>query len=151
MQIARRPNDGSVDDRLGRIMYDAIHHGSLVYTPAERHAWLPRPNAGPAWAARLAAQRVWVGYLDGTAQGFITLDGSYVDLAFVAARAQGQGLFRALYGALEAATAEPHLWTHASLTAQPAFLAMGFRVICEEKIARGSETLRRAKMERVLE
>lgn len=150
MQIAPRPDDGSCDDLLGRIMFDAIHHGSPLYTPAERRAWLPRPNAGSAWTARLAAQRVWVGCLDGTVQGFITLDDGYVDLAFVAAPAQGRGLFTALYRVLEGASDAQRLWTHASLTAQPAFLAMGFRVICHETVARGGQTLRRAKMEKVL-
>ena len=151
MQVRARRDQGAEDDALGRIMYDAIHHGPSQYSAAERQAWLPAPNAGDGWRARLSAQQVWVAH-DGTGPvGFMTLDGDYIDLAFVAAGWQGKGVFKALFARVEAA-AQGHrrLWTHASLMAQPAFLAVGFHVIRQENVTRNGEVLRRAEMEKML-
>ncbi|OAN78686.1 hypothetical protein A8B82_09195 [Sulfitobacter sp. EhC04] len=151
MQVRARPDEGEVDDALGRIMYDAIHHGPSQYSLAERQAWLPTPNAGEGWRARLSAQKVWVAYDKTGPVGFMTLDGDYIDLAFVAAASQGRGVFRALFAQVEAAArGQRRLWTHASLMAQPAFLAVGFRVIRHENVAQGGEVLRRAEMEKML-
>ena len=101
MQVGERVADGHEDDALGLIMYDAIHRGQSHYSAAERRAWLPAPNAGANWAARLAVQQVCVARQAGAPMGFMTLDGDYIDLAFVAAHAQGRGVFRALYGWIE--------------------------------------------------
>ncbi len=136
-------------DALGQVMFDAVQ-GAVAYTPAQRRAWLPEPPQGAGWAAALDLQRVWVAE-DEVPIGFVTLaDGGYIDLAFVATAAQGQGVFGELMDALEAAAGEPRLWTHASLPAQPAFAARGFRVIRHETVARGAETLARAEMEKRL-
>ena len=151
MQIGERHMNGSDDDALGRIMFDAIHEGPSGYSAAERRAWLPRPSAGADWTARLARQRVLVARQGGRFVGFMSLEGDYIDLAFVAAAAQGQGVFRALYEALERiAAGQPRLRTHASLMAEPAFRAVGFRVIRHEKVARADQVLRRAEMEKTL-
>ena len=151
MQVRERVADGHEDDALGLIMYDAIHRAQSHYSAAERRAWLPAPNAGENWTARLAAQQVCVARQAGAPMGFMTLDGDYIDLAFVAAHAQGRGVFRALYGWIETvAHGQRRLWTHASLMAQPAFLAVGFRVIRHETVAQKGENLRRAEMEKTL-
>ncbi|MEL6619547.1 MAG: GNAT family N-acetyltransferase [Pseudomonadota bacterium] len=136
-------------DALGRVMWDAIHRGAGTYTPAQRVAWCPAPPAGAAWAARLMEQRVWVADRGGPV-GFVTLaPGGYVDLAFVIAAVQGQGVFARLLDAVEAAADTPRLWTHASLSARPAFAARGFHVIRHETVARGAEMLDRAEMEKM--
>lgn len=141
-------------DALGRIMYDAIQNGRGSYDAAQRNAWLNAPNAGTAWAARLSAQQVWVAEASGRPVGFITLwSGGHVDLAFVAASAQGSGVFSALYHALEAAAVAQRvvrLWTHASVMAQPVFEAKGFHVIRHETVERCGATLARAEMEKTL-
>ncbi|APE42168.1 hypothetical protein BOO69_01150 [Sulfitobacter alexandrii] len=152
MQVRPRRQDGRDDAALGQLMFDAIRRGTSRYTEAQRAAWLPAPNTGPDWTARLAAQRVWVAVANGVPAGFITLAGEdYIDLAFVAPRSQGKGVFRALYAPLEAAArGQPRLRTHASLMAQPAFLALGFHVIRHESVCRAGEVLRRAEMEKLL-
>lgn len=135
-------------DALGRVMYDAIRQGRSPYTPAQRRAWLPAPNAGPGWAARLAAQRVAVA--EGLT-GFMTLDDfGQIDLAFILPGARGKGLFRALLGALEFVATTPRLTTHASLAAIGPFAAMGFSELRRESVVRAGETLGRALMEKQL-
>ncbi|MEQ6249239.1 GNAT family N-acetyltransferase [Sulfitobacter sp. HNIBRBA3233] len=150
MRIYWRPGDAAHDDALGQVMYDAIHIGNPHYTRAERTAWLPAPNAGPAWSARLEGQRVLVADMDDRIAGFISLERDLIDLAFVAPRVQGQGVFSALYAKLEDFAEGTRLRTFASLAAQPAFEAQGFHVIRHETVARGTQRLRRAEMEKVL-
>ena len=141
-------------DALGLVMYDAIRSGPSRYTQAQRTAWQEQAPAGASWAARLAAQQVWVAQGQGDVLGFLTLDETgYIDLAFVRAAAQGTGVFSALYAALEAAAVDDgltRLWTHASLMAQPAFEARGFRAIAHETVDRNGEVLARAEMEKTL-
>lgn len=148
---------GAVEDAdtLGEVMWDAIHNGHSAYTPAQRLAWLEKPNAGPEWVKRLARHRIWVASEGEATLGFITLSGTgYIDLAYVHSAAQGRGLFSALYTALEYSALlqrHPRLWTHASLMAQPAFARLGFHVIQAETVTRGDQTLERAEMEKVLQ
>ena len=139
---------------LGALMWDAIHNGRSVYTPAQRKAWLPTPPAGQAWADRLGDQRIWVARDGANPVGFVTLAaGDYVDFAYVRSDAQGRGVFGAMMATLESAACENgarRLWTHASLMAQPAFARAGFHVIRHETVARSGETLSRAEMEKPL-
>lgn len=141
-------------DALGRVMWDAIHRGPTAYTAAQRTAWLAHPPQGGVWAAKLAAQQVWVAQGAKGLVGFITLaDPGYVDLAYVAPQAQGTGVFSALLTALEHTARKegtPRLWTHASLMAQPAFAARGFHVIAHETVTRSGQQLARAQMEKML-
>jgi GNAT superfamily N-acetyltransferase len=152
-EIGHRAADGREDDALAAVMFDSIHHGRSLYTPDQRHAWLPAPYGGAPWSARLSGQAVFVAREKGRITGFMTLDGGYIDLAFIAADRQGRGLFRALYREVELLardTGVERLTTHASLMAQPAFVAVGFRAIRHENVARGGQTLSRAEMEKRL-
>lgn len=149
--VGTRAEDGSEDQAIGQLMYDAIHKGRSLYTPAERDAWLARPNTGQEWGKRLAAQFVAVLRDDGNVIGAMTLKADYIDLTYVAPDRQGRGHFRTLFDAVaEEAGRQGHrrLWTHASLMAQPAFLAMGFHVIRHERIAQKGQMLARAEMEK---
>ena len=142
-------------DALGKVMFDAIHKGGSKYTEAQRAAWQSTPNSGTKWVNRLAEQDVWMAEEAGIALAFLTLrNDGYVDMAFVRGDAQGRGLFWRLYQLLEKSAQDAghrRLWTHASLMAQPAFLAVGFRVIRHESVARHGETLDRAEMEKALQ
>ncbi len=147
----RRANPGDFD-ALGEVLHAAVQEGAGQYTPAQRAAWSPAPRAGEAWAAHLGAQAVWLAETDGRPVGFLTLtpDG-YVDLAFILAEAQGRGLFRRIYAALEAEAVQrglTRLWTHASLHAKSPFETMGFTVIAPETVAVGAETFHRFHMEK---
>ena len=151
--ITRRAGDGSDDAGLGQLMFDAIHNGPSLYTKAERAAWLRAPNHGPDWSRRVAMLDVVVARQDQQMVGMLCQKEDYIDLAFIAPHMQGKGVFRALYEVLERdakAKGLARLWTHASLMAQPAFLALGFCVIRHETIAQKGEFLRRAEMEKRL-
>lgn len=151
--IVQRAADGSDDPALGQLMFDAIHNGPSLYSKAERAAWLSTPNSGPDWSRRLAQLDVFVARHDQRIVGMLCRKEEYIDLAFVAPQMQGKGVLRALFSVLQdhaKAQGAARLWTHASLMAQPAFLAMGFCVIRHETIAQRGENLRRAEMEKRL-
>lgn len=141
-------------DDLGVLMFDAIHGGASPYSPAQRRAWLPAPNTGLAWQARLAAQDVAMFQIGPVPVGFVTLrpDG-YVDLAFVRAEARGKAVFRALLATIEQRARErliSLLFTHASLMAEPAFAASGFTATAHETVTRDGQSLARTRMEKPL-
>ena len=138
---------------LGWVMWRAIHEGHSAYTRAQRDAWCGTPPQGEGWQARLAKQEVRVAEADGAPVGFMTREGAYIDFAYVLPDWQGRGVFSALYARIEddgRAAGLCRLWVHASLMAQPAFAARGFRVVRHETVARDGETLDRAEMEKIL-
>lgn len=141
-------------DALGDVFHAAVRDGAGQYTEAQRAAWSPAPRAGKAWAAHLAAQTVWLAETGDGPLGFITLTpAGYVDLAYILAEAQGQGLFRRLYGVLERqakALGIARLWTDASLHAKGPFEAVGFAATSAETVERGGEQLARFRMEKTL-
>ena len=132
-------------------MFDAVRNGPSRYTEAQRAAWVPVPRTGPAWAQRLSAQDIILAEADDEVLGFMSLapDG-YIDFAYIRPRAQGSGLFRLMYEQLRQralARGEHRLWVHASLTAQPAFRALGFRVVRDETVFIGDQAFDRSEME----
>ncbi len=147
---------GAEDDQtLGEIMFDAVRSGPSRYTEAQRRAWVGAPRAGADWSARLSGQYVVMEEVDGRALGFMSLrpDG-YVDFAYIRPEAQGTGLFRRLFAELLAEARRlglTRLFVYASLTAQPAFSAVGFAIIRKEEVPLGGEVLARFEMERLLE
>ncbi len=136
-------------DPLGVVMFRAIHEGDSPYTKAQRTAWLPKPNSGADWAARLLDQHVLLAQAD-EITGFmsVTQEG-YVDLAYILPEVRGQGLFAQLLEQVEAEArgqGAKQLTTHASLMAQPAFQRCGFVIDYQETVARNGQTLARARM-----
>ncbi|HEX8308145.1 MAG TPA: GNAT family N-acetyltransferase [Allosphingosinicella sp.] len=142
------PADG---DLLADIMFDSVRNGDSPYSEPQRAAWVPERPSGEAWAERLAGQDVVVAELDGAAAGFATLaEGGYVDLAFVRPEARRRGLFRILLSHLverAQAKGEARLWTHSSLTAEPAFAKLGFTIRKRERVRVGDQELERFEME----
>jgi putative acetyltransferase len=141
-------------DALGEVLHAAICEGAGQYTEAQRAAWSPAPRAGEAWAGYLGAQSVWLAETGGRPLGFLTLtDEGYVDLAYILAEAQGRGLFRQLYDALEREARRVgmgRLWTDASLHAKGPFEAVGFAAAYAETVERSGEQLKRFRMEKTL-
>jgi putative acetyltransferase len=147
---------GTRDDYqlIADVMYEAVRYGRSAYNEAQRAAWLPEPPNGEAWGSRLDAQTVFVAEQGDTIVGFMTLaEGGYIDLAFVRPAAQGTGVFRRLLKKVENLAldhGERRLWVHASVTAKPAFEAVGFGVIREETVTVRGQSLDRYEMEFVL-
>jgi putative acetyltransferase len=139
---------------LAELMFDAVRSGRSGYDERQRQAWMPAVRSGLDWEQRLAAQDIVVAEAGGELVGFMSLANSgYVDFAYVRPAAQGSGLFRKMYERIEHHARERGdalLWVHASLMAQPAFVAVGFTVRREEIVEIGGETLRRFEMEKRL-
>ncbi|EDL47956.1 hypothetical protein [Erythrobacter sp. SD-21] len=89
---------------LADIMFDAVRHGPSKYDEAQREAWVPERRSGASWDKRLARQDIAMAHRnDGATLGFMSLDASgYIDFAYIRPEAQGRGLFRILYDAIEA-------------------------------------------------
>jgi putative acetyltransferase len=139
------------DGLLADIMFDAVRNGSSRYTERQREAWVPARRSGPEWTARLQGQEIIVAEQGGRAVGFVSLAaGGYVDFAYIRPEARHSGLFRQLLARIverAAAKGETRLWTHASLTAEPAFERLGFTVRRREQVVIGEESLDRCEME----
>lgn len=134
------------------VIYDAVRNGPSLYSEAQRQLWVPERRSGPEWVERLDSQAVILAEDETGVVGLMSLaDGGYIDFAYIRPRAQGSGIFRTLFGEIEArasASGQTRLWLHASLMAQPAFAAAGFRTLENEFVAIGTEQLERFVMER---
>ena len=141
-------------DALADVMFAAVREGESPYTEAQRQAWVPEPRRGSAWRTRLISQDIIVAATDGRLLGFMSLaEGGYIDFAYIRAEARHAGLFRELFKRiLDRARAKGVrlLWVHASLTAEPAFSALGFVARQREQVTVGGEVLDRFEMEMIL-
>lgn len=138
---------------LGEIMFEAVRDGTPQYTAQQRLAWVPQPRSGHAWCQRLESQTVFVAETKAMLLGFMSLADDYVDLAFIRPAARGAGMFRSLFCEVEEVAQQSNierLWTHASLTAQPAFNAVGFRVNAKQSVMIADVSLDRFEMEKLL-
>ena len=149
----RWATDADFDD-LADVMFAAVRKGQSPYTEAQRQAWVPEPRRGSEWRTRLLSQEIIVAEADGRLLGFMSLaDGGYIDFAYIRAEARHAGLFRELFKRiLDRARAKGVrlLWVHASLTAEPAFSAVGFVARRREQVTIGGEVLDRFEMELTL-
>ncbi len=139
---------------LADVIFDAVRLGPSKYTEAQRVAWIPERRSGPEWEARLSAKHIAIGCDASRIVGLMSIEaGGYIDFAFIRPEAQGTGLFRALFDMVEAharAAREPRLWVHASLMAEPAFVAVGFAVTERQVVQIGGQDFKRALMEKTL-
>lgn len=139
-------------DELGEVMFDAVRHGESPYSDDQRQAWMSAPHNDKAWHDRLGLQQIIVAAQFGNIIGFMGLaEHGYIDFSYIRPEAQKSGLFRKLFAQIEQrAMREQHnrLWVHASLQAQPAFTAMGFRIIKSENVSLGGQMFERYEMEK---
>ena len=145
---------GNADDygSLAETMFDAIRNGPSKYSEHQRQAWAPSPKSGQDWTKRLTGQNIIVAENEQQLVGFISfIKEGYIDLAFIRPSAQGVGLFSRLYKAIEEHALEHNLCkirTHASLNAQSAFTAKGFKIVKKETVQLGTVPLDRFEMEK---
>jgi putative acetyltransferase len=139
-------------DELADVMFDAVRNGPSDYSEAQREKWVPHRRSGNDWQARLDRQVVAVARDGSGVAGFMSLDaGGYIDFAYIRPRAQRSGLFRLLFDRIERHSldrGDERLWVHASLRAQPAFRAVGFRVVEHQTVDIGGLSFERAEMEK---
>jgi putative acetyltransferase len=139
---------------IADVMFDAVRNGRSAYSEKQRRAWVPELRVGTDWIERLNSQSIFVAENSTRVVGFMSLAASgYIDFAYVRPAAQGSGVFRHLYEAIEnlaIQAGDRRLWVHASLNAQPAFTAMGFDITQKETVEVGGESLERFEMEKHL-
>ncbi|WP_168916550.1 GNAT family N-acetyltransferase [Microcella flavibacter] len=116
------------------------------YSEQQTRLWASRAER-PGWHERRAAVETWVAELDGRVVGFIDRDEhGYIDMLFVHPEAGGRGVARALVerviASAEAAGLE-WMTVHASLTARPVLLRLGFEPdpAAHDDAADGSRTV----------
>ena len=118
---------------------------SRDYSPAQIEAWAPVAVNREQWATRLGSRPTYVAEAGGQIAGFSDLEpDGHIDMLFVHADHQGQGVARAL---LDHITARAHeqgiarLFTEASITARPVFERSGFELIEAQEVGAVSLTL----------
>jgi len=124
------------------------------YTPPQQEAWASFADDLEEFAARLGKHLTLVATLEGSAIGFITLDGpTDIGLFYVHPAAAGQGVGRMLYDAIEklsAARGVPHLSVDASDTAREFFAHRGFSPEQRNSVSVGNEWLSNTTMKKKL-
>lgn len=134
-----------------QVFFDAIHVGTAdVYSEKERIAWAGNEPDTDGWRGRFDNVDGLVAETDGKMLGFMTLDqAGYIDLAFVAPDAMGQGIGRQLYEAIERraiAARTRRLTTEASMKAKPFFERMGWQVEREQIVVKRNTPLTNFRM-----
>lgn len=135
-----------------QVFFDSVHQVTRdFYDDAQQQAWAPRVPALKPWLDRIKPQTAFVAERDGAVIGFMTLrDDGYLDLAYVAPDAVGQGVAQALYDAIlaEAATAGvKKLTADASHLARRFFERQGWHVVKEQSVERNGVALTNFRME----
>lgn len=142
------PADAAVTARL---FHEAVRIGAAgAYTEEQLAAWSPEPPDVAAWCTRLAAMTTFVAWDGARAVGFMSLNGTQIDLAFVPPDQKGKGIADALYTAIiEAARATGcrNLATDASIPARRFFEKQGWRVVREQRPVRNGVALTNYRME----
>ena len=151
MAVKYRWADSADYDVLGEVIFDAVRNGPSLYDEAQRRAWIEEPRSGPEWHKHLVEQSIAIAENEATIVGLMSLkqDG-YLDFAFIRPAFQGTGIFRILYAMIfKLALSQGHskILVHASLTAQPAFSAMGFEVVKKETVDVDGQCLDRFEMQ----
>lgn len=141
---------------LAALYHRAVHEGTGAhYDAAQRAAWSPAPPTGEDWRRRLVEADTILAERAGRLLGFMTLDlgTGWLDFAYVAPEAMGQGVGETLYAVLEGrarAAGLARLETEASLLAERFFARRGWRVVRRQEVERHGVGLPNAVMEKSL-
>jgi putative acetyltransferase len=120
---------------LAMLYHRAVHEGAgRHYSAAQCAAWSPAPPMDEGWRHRLIAAQTIVAAQGDQLFGFMTLDPAtgWLDFAYVAPEAMGQGVADTLYAITEGrarATGLRDLETEASLLGERFFRRHGWRVL----------------------
>jgi putative acetyltransferase len=142
---------------LAAIYHDTIHRVNCRdYTAAQCHAWAPPESREPdGWIRKQAGRLTLVAEAAGQIVGFGELEpGGHLDCFYVHHAWQRCGVGRQLLAGLEAEArcqGVDRIFLEASITAQPFFLAQGYRVVRHQRVERRGDWLANAVMEKRLE
>lgn len=138
-------------DAIARLFHETVRAiNRRDYTPAQIAAWAAPEVDADTFRTRLAGTRTVIADDAGQVVGFanLTSDG-LIDFLFVHAERQGEGIASRLLASLEEFSATVNvdeLWTNASITARPFFLAKGFTEVSAQTIECRGETFRNYRM-----
>lgn len=137
---------------LAELYHRAVHEGTgRHYDARQRQAWSPAPPTDEGWRRRLVEAQTIVAEREGRLLGFMTLDteSGWIDFAYVAPEAMGQGVAETLYAVLEGrarAAGLMRLETEASLLAERFFARRGWQVVARQEVERAGVRLPNAVM-----
>jgi putative acetyltransferase len=143
-----RPDDL---DAIARLFHETVRAiNRRDYTSAQIAAWAAPEVDAETFRTRLAGTRTVIADDAGQVVGFanLTADG-LIDFLFVHAERQGEGIASRLLASLEDVATEievSELWTNASITARPFFLAKGFTEVTSQMVECRGETFRNYRM-----
>lgn len=112
-----------------QLFYDTVHTVNCRdYTKEQLDVWAPKERDSIQWNASFLEHYSLIVEEEGQVIGFGDIDASgYLDRFYIHASFQGKGAGRLLLEALEAYVAEDQdIVTHASITAKPFFIRMGY-------------------------
>lgn len=141
---------------LADLFHRAVHEGTARhYDALQRAAWSPAPPMDEAWRRRLIEAQTVVAERDDRLLGFMTLDAGtgWIDFAYVAPEAMGQGVAETLYAVLEGrarAAGLTRLETEASLLAERFFARRGWHIVTRQEVERQGVRLPNAVMAKEL-
>jgi putative acetyltransferase len=141
---------------LAQLYHRAVHEGAAHHYDAhQRAAWSPIPPQDEDWRRRLIEAQTIVAERADHLLGFMTLDiaSGWIDFAYVAPEAMGQGVAETLYAVLEGrarAAGLIRLETEASLLAERFFARRGWHVVARQEVERHGQRLPNALMAKSL-
>jgi len=153
--ISIRPYQATDAASLTGLFRDSVRSiAARDYTTAQLHAWAPDVIDEGKFGHRCASKATWVAEVGGRIAGFSDLEpDGHIDMLYVHPDFQRRGIARALLRHVEeTARAKDlrRLYTEASITARPAFEAVGFRVIVPQTVALRGEVMTNYRMEKRL-
>jgi putative acetyltransferase len=125
------------------------------YNQSQVRAWAPDVIDEEKFGQRCESKSTWVAKIEDRIVGFSDLEpNGHVDMLYVHPDFQRRGVARALLQHVEKAARGMdlrRLHAEASLTARPAFEAMGFRVIAPQTVTFRGEAFTNYRMEKRLD
>ena len=138
-----------------RLFFETVHSVNRTdYSEEQLQAWAPSVPHPDGWHSRMVARQTLVAEESGEVVGFAELEGDgHLDMLYVRGDAEGKGVGRRLYEAVEREARGQGLdriFTEASITARPFFERQGFRVVHEQRVSRRGVSLTNFAMEKDL-
>jgi putative acetyltransferase len=124
------------------------------YTAAQVRAWAPDFIDLGQFGSTCASKSTWVAEAPNDIAGFSDLESDgHVDMLYVHPRFQRRGVARALLAHIESIARSrglDRLYTEASITARPAFEALGFTVLGARTVLTRGQSMKNYRMEKRL-
>lgn len=153
--LSIRPYRADDLDALIELFTSSVREvASRDYNPAQIEAWAPVAVNRQHWATRLGNRPTYVAEAESEIVGFSDLEpDGHIDMLFVHADHQGQGVARTLLDHIHVRAAKQgitRLFTEASITARPFFERNGFEVIEAQDVELRGQTFRNYRMAKSL-